>query len=387
MNNEVRLDRRTILRGAAVAMGLPMLDAMAPNSRSLFAAEAPKSPVRMACIFFPNGAIMPDWRPTGEGNDWQLSKTLAPLEPFKSKINVVRKLAHDNGRAHADGAGDRGIDDAPARLGYVFPSGDLDSANAVAAITADLATNVRDPEKRYRVIKASMEAGKSVFRNLSARESALFVQLTSLPGVFLVPLGLASKYPPYSTTISNVPGPREAMYWNGARMRGMYPVSIVAEGMAVNITLVTYDDQVDFGIIACRRSLPQVQRLIDYLEEALVELEEMVGLRTARRSRAGQAAAGNSSGSKAKVAAAKKTGAATPAAGKTASKAKTRRKAKRKVSATGKAKPKLSSGAAPARKSKAAAKARTGVKAKAKAKTRAKTKAKTRAKTRAPSTA
>ncbi|MEM8668913.1 MAG: DUF1552 domain-containing protein [Planctomycetota bacterium] len=105
MPNDARMERRTLLRGAAVAMGLPFLDAMG-NSRSLFAAEAPKSPVRMACVFFPNGAIMPDWRPTGEGDDWQLSKTLAPLQPFKSKINVVRQLAHDNGRAHGDGAGD-----------------------------------------------------------------------------------------------------------------------------------------------------------------------------------------------------------------------------------------------------------------------------------------
>jgi hypothetical protein len=60
----------------------------------------------MACIFFPNGAIMPDWRPSGKGKDWKLSKTLAPLEPVKSKLNVIAKLAHDNGRAHSDGAGD-----------------------------------------------------------------------------------------------------------------------------------------------------------------------------------------------------------------------------------------------------------------------------------------
>jgi hypothetical protein len=49
--------------------------------------------------------------------------------------------------------------------------------------------------------------------------------------------------------------------------------------MALNITLVTYDKNVDFGIVACRRTLPQVQRFIDYLEEALVELEEATGLR------------------------------------------------------------------------------------------------------------
>jgi hypothetical protein len=95
-----------MLRGTAVAMGLPLLEMMQPTARQLSAMEASSSPVRMACIFFPNGAIMPDWNPTVEGDQWQLSKTLAPLQPFKSKLNVIRNLAHDNGRAHADGAGD-----------------------------------------------------------------------------------------------------------------------------------------------------------------------------------------------------------------------------------------------------------------------------------------
>ncbi|MDF1843999.1 MAG: DUF1552 domain-containing protein [Rubripirellula sp.] len=106
MSENCRIRRRTMLRGTAVAMGLPLLEMMQPTARQLSAMEASSSPVRMACIFFPNGAIMPDWNPTVEGDQWQLSKTLAPLQPFKSKLNVIRNLAHDNGRAHADGAGD-----------------------------------------------------------------------------------------------------------------------------------------------------------------------------------------------------------------------------------------------------------------------------------------
>ena len=71
------------------------------------------------------------------------------------------------------------------------------------------------------------------------------------------------------------------MYWNGARMDGSYPLSIVVDGMAMNITLVTYGQNVDFGIIACRRSIPQVQRIIDYMEDALSDLEEAAGLKNA----------------------------------------------------------------------------------------------------------
>lgn len=99
--------RRTLLRGTGLALGLPMLEAMTPAARSAFASPADaKSPVRMACVFFPNGAIMPNWVPEGKGGDWKLSKSLQPLAPFKKKINVVSGLAHDNGRAHGDGAGD-----------------------------------------------------------------------------------------------------------------------------------------------------------------------------------------------------------------------------------------------------------------------------------------
>jgi diacylglycerol O-acyltransferase len=99
-----------------------------------------------------------------------------------------------------------------------------------------------------------------------------------------------------------VPGPRQPLYWNGARLEGIYPASIVAEGMALNITLVTYDDQVDFGITACRRSLPQIQRFIDYLEESLVELEDAVGISSQPKpKRASTTKSGNKPKARAKV--------------------------------------------------------------------------------------
>lgn len=106
-NESQLLDRRTILRGTGLALGLPLLEAMTPMARSVFAAaDSAKSPVRMAGIFFPNGAIMPNWSPSGKAKDWELSKTLRPLAPWKSKINVISGLAHEHGRANGDGAGD-----------------------------------------------------------------------------------------------------------------------------------------------------------------------------------------------------------------------------------------------------------------------------------------
>ena len=91
--------------------------------------------------------------------------------------------------------------------------------------------------------------------------------------------------PGFSTVVSNVPGPRERRYWNGARLDGIYPVSIPMDGSAVNFTVVSNHKNLDFGIVACRKSVPHVQRLIDYKEESLVELEEVAGLAAKPRRR------------------------------------------------------------------------------------------------------
>ncbi|MEM1404717.1 MAG: wax ester/triacylglycerol synthase family O-acyltransferase [Pseudomonadota bacterium] len=155
---------------------------------------------------------------------------------------------------------------------------DIDSSNAVGFITADMATNVYNPEKRLRKIQESMRAGKDLLKELSPTEAALFMQLTQLPALLTSVLGLGSKFPAFSTVVSNVPGPRKPLFWNGARLNGMYPASIVFDGFAMNITLVSYHNQLDFGIVACRRSLPQIQRIIDHLEESLTELEQIAGL-------------------------------------------------------------------------------------------------------------
>lgn len=118
-----RLDRRTLLRSSAVGMGsislgLPLLESMTPMAKSAFASPdsgSSKSPVRMACVFFPNGVIQPSWKVspelTADGTDlttkdWEFSDSLRPLESMRSKINIVDGLALDSGRAKKDGAGD-----------------------------------------------------------------------------------------------------------------------------------------------------------------------------------------------------------------------------------------------------------------------------------------
>jgi len=153
---------------------------------------------------------------------------------------------------------------------------DFDSAVAVSYIIADLGTRHDDPADRLDTIVESTRAGKEMLSELTSREASLYATLMQTPLFIASLMGVADWFPPVSTVISNVPGPKEQLYWNGAPLLGSYPVSVVFQGFALNITFVSYHGNLDFGIIACRHTVPRVQRLIDYLEESLSELEDIV---------------------------------------------------------------------------------------------------------------
>src|SRR5579862_2350376 len=91
-----RLSRRTFLRGAGVALGLPLLDAMLPikaaNSLLGSAAEPATAPVRMAFLYFPNGAFMKAWVPIQAGTDFELPFSLTPLTPVRDSVSVLSGL-------------------------------------------------------------------------------------------------------------------------------------------------------------------------------------------------------------------------------------------------------------------------------------------------------
>lgn len=152
--------------------------------------------------------------------------------------------------------------------------------NQIAMILVNLATHIHDAGERMRVIKASVAESKQRFSQMSPEESLNFAALMLAPTFLNMVTGLAPQLHAFNVVISNVPGPREPLYWNGAKLVGLYPVSLVIDRMALNITLTSYVDSLEFGIIGCRRTLPSMQRLLDHLERALQELEQAAGLRT-----------------------------------------------------------------------------------------------------------
>ena len=149
--------------------------------------------------------------------------------------------------------------------------------NAIGLILCNLATTEADAAERLKIIHESMLAGKAVYHGMSR------LQITALSALPLIPLaigmvpGMVKVTPPaFNVLISNVPGPRKPLYWNGARMTGVYPLSIPYEGQALNITVTSYAGSLEFGLTGCRRTVPHLQRLLGLLEDSLVELEKTV---------------------------------------------------------------------------------------------------------------
>jgi hypothetical protein len=98
-----RISRRTLLRGAGVAIGLPLLEMMEP-ARAFAGQEASKPPVRLMFVYTPGGVIMDSWTPKGDGADYSLSPTLGALERFKSDLLVLtgldNRLPETGGNGH-----------------------------------------------------------------------------------------------------------------------------------------------------------------------------------------------------------------------------------------------------------------------------------------------
>jgi WS/DGAT/MGAT family acyltransferase len=150
------------------------------------------------------------------------------------------------------------------------------SGNNIGALLCNLATDKADPAERLAVIHKSMRDGKRLFSELTPLQTMVLsaINVAAL-GISPIPGVVKNTRPPFNIVISSVPGPRRQMYWNGAQLDGIYPASVLLDGQALNITLTSNGDSLDFGITGCRRSVPHLQRILLHLDTALAELESV----------------------------------------------------------------------------------------------------------------
>lgn len=153
-----------------------------------------------------------------------------------------------------------------------------EGGNQVSLLLANLATHMADPRKRLqRIVQSTAQAKQRLMEMPRLQKMAHGMSSISPMGPGMV-TGTAKKHPPFNLVISNVPGPKDSLYLNGAHLDEVYPVSIPTHYLALNITISGYRDTLGFGYIACRRSVPALQRMLDYTDNAIRELESALGL-------------------------------------------------------------------------------------------------------------
>jgi diacylglycerol O-acyltransferase len=151
--------------------------------------------------------------------------------------------------------------------------------NNIGVVMCNLGTHLADPVDRLQAVHASMSEGKESMKGLTQLQIVAMSALGMSPLLVLPALRLNGIVrPPFNLVISNVPGPRKPMYWNGARLDGLYPLSIPLDGQALNITCTSYSDEIAFGLTGCRRTVPHLQRLLTYLDDELNALEIATGI-------------------------------------------------------------------------------------------------------------
>ena len=148
--------------------------------------------------------------------------------------------------------------------------------NQLAILLANLGTNLADPIERLNLVVESTTLAKDRLAKMSRLERVAHAAAMSAPMGPSMVTGYAKKHPIYNVVISNVPGPKHTLYLDGMRLDESYPVSIPVDYLALNITITGYGGELGFGYVACRRSVPQLQRMLDYTDESLTELEEAV---------------------------------------------------------------------------------------------------------------
>jgi WS/DGAT/MGAT family acyltransferase len=151
---------------------------------------------------------------------------------------------------------------------------DQGGGNAITFIHTLLGTDEPDARERLRKTIASTSAAKALIARLPRSTMDAYTALLMGPYLGQLALGLGARgRPMHNIVISNVRGPGEPRYVEGARVDEMFPVSLLFDGQALNITAVSYAGEFCIGFTGCRDSLTSMQRIAVYCGETVAELD------------------------------------------------------------------------------------------------------------------
>lgn len=170
-------------------------------------------------------------------------------------------------------------------------SDDSDVSNRITMILANLATHKDYPLERLQTIRRSVQNAKQRFKRMTSDQILNYSAVVYGPAGLNILSGMMPKHQAFNLVISNVPGPREPLYWNGAKLDALYPASIVLDGQALNITMTSYLDKLEVGLTACRNALPRMQNLLTHLEDEILRFEQLIAEKQSMQQRETQISA------------------------------------------------------------------------------------------------
>lgn len=161
-------------------------------------------------------------------------------------------------------------------------SADGSAGNAFSMMLVNLHTRIAEPVARVHAVHASTEHAKNKLWELPEVVRDNYGALLLAPYMAQLFLGLGGRgRPPFNVILSNIRGPDEALFLGGARLELCYPLSLVVDGQALSITVLSAGGRFDIGIVGCPGTLPHLQRIAVYSVAALHELADALDVRPA----------------------------------------------------------------------------------------------------------
>lgn len=149
--------------------------------------------------------------------------------------------------------------------------------NKIAIVPVQLAYGKKDPYLRLRQIIENHRIVKGVAKRVYPTAFSYYTILIQGMALIFESLRLSAFFKPLGNIlISNVPGPKNTMYFKDSRLNGLYPISTLTPGGGVNITLLTYQDKADIGLVCCDKEIKSLEPLAEHFQEAFELLSQCV---------------------------------------------------------------------------------------------------------------
>src|SRR3954453_10232797 len=159
--------------------------------------------------------------------------------------------------------------------------------NRISMMVVPIPTDEPDPRARlmrtHELLRTAKERHKALPANLLTDATSFIPPAVAALAARTTVDVMGRTRPPLNLVVSNVPGPREPLFLAGAKLEVYYPVSVVIHGVGLNITVMSYCDHMDFGIVADREQVGDVRSLMDGCARALDELESVTCGKPAER--------------------------------------------------------------------------------------------------------